>query len=122
MEECQLETSYLSKVKFVLKTKLFNIAKKKFLSSNMHFLKFLYNTIEFIVISCIVEVQEMGGTLPSTCRVAFKDPDQLHTFQLIITPDDGIWSGGVYKFQIDVPVDYNNVVSIKYYINGWNIS
>ena len=53
----------------------------------------------------------MGKNLPCTCKVDFKDPDQLHTFHLIITPDEGLWCGGIYKFQIHVPLDYNNVVS-----------
>ena len=76
---------------------------------------------EIILFACILEVQEMAQTLPSTCRVDFKDPDQLHTFHLIITPKDGLWSSGVFKFQIDVPLNYNNEVSIYYYIDEYNL-
>ena len=51
-----------------------------------------------------------------------RTPISFYTFYLIITPEDGFWFGGVYKFHIDVPVDYNNVVSINYYIDMWNIT
>jgi hypothetical protein len=57
------------------------------------------------------EVQEMEQTLPSTCRVKFEDPHQLHDFQLTVTPDEGYWAGGRFRFHIYVTEDYNMAVS-----------
>ena len=59
----------------------------------------------------ITEVQEMELHLPRTNRVNFEDPNKLHSFTVTISPDDGYWQGGRFKFHIDVPEDYNIVVS-----------
>ena len=50
--------------------------------------------------------------LPKTCRVHFDDPNKLHQFILTIAPDDGYWQGGKFKFRLDVPEEYNIVVSV----------
>ncbi|KAL5006020.1 hypothetical protein ScPMuIL_017178 [Solemya velum] len=55
----------------------------------------------------IKEVQEMEEHLPKTCKVSFDDADRLHLFTLIICPEDGFWHGGRFKFNIDVPEEYN---------------
>lgn len=55
----------------------------------------------------VKEVQEMEQTLPGTCRVKFEDPHQLHDFQLTVTPDEGYWAGGRFRFHIYVTEDYN---------------
>lgn len=65
-----------------------------------------------------VEVQEMEQTLPRTCRVNFDDPNTLHIFQLTISPDEGYWQGGKYRFHITVPEDYNIAVGIYIYIRA----
>ena len=52
----------------------------------------------------------MESTLPKMCRVHFDDPNKLHKFILLISPDEGHWSGGRFRFFIDVPDDYNIVV------------
>ncbi|KAI1293463.1 Nedd8-conjugating enzyme UBE2F [Halotydeus destructor] len=57
----------------------------------------------------IREVQEMEQTLPSTCTVSFPNADALHQFDLFIEPVDCYWSGGRFKFAIQVPEDYNFV-------------
>lgn len=57
----------------------------------------------------VKEVQEMEKTLPKPCRVHFSDPNKLHKFDLNICPDDGYWSGGWFRFKIEVPEDYNIV-------------
>lgn len=49
--------------------------------------------------------------LPSTCRVRFEDPHQLHDFHLTVTPDEGFWAGGRFRFHIFVTEDYNMAVS-----------
>lgn len=55
----------------------------------------------------VKEVQEMEQTLPSTCRVKFEDPHQLHDFYLTVIPDEGYWAGGRFRFHIYVTEDYN---------------
>ena len=57
------------------------------------------------------EVQELEQDLPVTCRVEFDDPNSLHLFSLIVHPGEGFWMGGHYKFHIEVPDDYNIIVS-----------
>lgn len=58
----------------------------------------------------VKEVQEMEQTLPPTCEVFFENPHQLHEFKLIVTPDEGFWTGGRFVFQIFVTEDYNMAV------------
>ena len=55
----------------------------------------------------------MEQTLPRTCGVHFEDPNKLHKFMLMITPEDGYWYGGKYRFHVEVPEDYNIVVSVQ---------
>ena len=49
----------------------------------------------------------MADNLPKTCRTHFEDVNRLASFILIITPDEGYWLGGKFKFLIEVPEDYN---------------
>jgi ubiquitin-conjugating enzyme E2 F len=58
----------------------------------------------------ISEVQEMEENLPKTCKVNFEDPNTLHKFTLIITPDEGFWHGGRFKFTLNIPDEYNILV------------
>ena len=53
----------------------------------------------------------MEDNLPKTCKVYFSDPNQLNLFSLTIYPDEGFWSGGKFKFIVNVPEEYNIVVS-----------
>lgn len=55
------------------------------------------------------EVQDMEQNLPKSCRVHFDDANVLHLFTLTITPDEGYWAGGRFKFLITIPEDYNIV-------------
>ena len=55
----------------------------------------------------VKEVQEMESTLPTGCKVKFDDPNALHDFCLTISPDEGFWMGGKFRFQIHVGEDYN---------------
>ncbi|KAK3596986.1 hypothetical protein CHS0354_009123 [Potamilus streckersoni] len=57
----------------------------------------------------VKEVQEMEENLPKTCKAQFENPNKLHLFTLTILPDEGFWSGGKFKFTIEVPDDYNIV-------------
>lgn len=52
----------------------------------------------------------MEQNLPKTCQTHFDDANKLHVFWLYITPDEGYWHGGRFKFRIDVPEEYNIVV------------
>jgi ubiquitin-conjugating enzyme E2 F len=56
----------------------------------------------------------MEQNLPKTCQVHFDDPNKLHSFWLYITPDDGYWHGGRFKFHVEVPDEYNIVVSYSW--------
>lgn len=58
----------------------------------------------------VKEVQEMEQNMPSTCKVFFKDPNVLCEFTLIITPDEGFWKDGKFKFIATVPEEYNMTV------------
>lgn len=56
------------------------------------------------------EVTELSGSLPGTCHVHFPSQSELCNFELIIRPEsESLYSGGVYKFHVSVPLEYNNV-------------
>ena len=57
----------------------------------------------------VKEVQEMESALPSGCKVKFDDPNALHEFTLTISPDEGFWTGGKFRFHIYVSEKYNLV-------------
>lgn len=57
----------------------------------------------------VKDVQEMEMNLPSTCQIKFDDPHQLHSFELIICPDESYWQNGKFRFHIYVTEDYNMV-------------
>ncbi|GIY38005.1 NEDD8-conjugating enzyme UBE2F [Caerostris extrusa] len=53
------------------------------------------------------EIQELETNLPSTCKISFPNPNELCKMELTISPDEGYWHSGKFKFVIDVPEDYN---------------
>ena len=55
----------------------------------------------------VKEVQEMESTLPTGCKVKFDDPNALHDFCLTISPDEGFWTGGKFRFHIHIGEEYN---------------
>ncbi|KAG8196956.1 hypothetical protein JTE90_009015 [Oedothorax gibbosus] len=57
----------------------------------------------------VKEVQELESNLPPTCRTHFPNPNELHRFEVTITPDEGYWYDGKFKFLIEVPDEYNMV-------------
>ncbi|CAL4168437.1 unnamed protein product, partial [Meganyctiphanes norvegica] len=57
--------------------------------------------------SLVPQVSEMESNMPDGCTVKFDDPDQLHTFCLVISPPDGFWCGGYFSFTVHVPEEYN---------------
>ncbi|XP_050080943.1 NEDD8-conjugating enzyme UBE2F-like [Anopheles maculipalpis] len=59
---------------------------------------------EFLLVK---EVQELEQNLPTTCKVTFHDPNVLSEFTLVISPNEGFWCGGRFKFSILVPEEYN---------------
>lgn len=61
----------------------------------------------------VKEVQEMEQTLPSTCKVRFDNPHELHDFRLYVSPDEGYWAGGKFCFHILVTEEYNMAVSTE---------
>lgn len=64
----------------------------------------------------VKEVQEMEQNLPTTCKVYFPDPNILCEFTLIITPDEGFWKDGKFKFTVFVPEEYNMTVIFNIYL------
>jgi len=44
--------------------------------------------------------------LPKTMKTYFPNPDDVLNFQLIITPNEGIYKGGTFKFAISIPHSY----------------
>lgn len=54
------------------------------------------------------EVAELNSYVNTPCcRIDFNNADVLHEFSVHILPDDGIWKGGHFLFEIKVPEEYN---------------
>ena len=53
------------------------------------------------------EVSEIQATLPKSCKLQFGDVDDLRAFTLIVSPNEGLWRGGTFVFEIKVPTEYN---------------
>lgn len=53
----------------------------------------------------------MEMNLPTTCSIKFANINELHRFDLIVTPNESFWSGGKFIFHIEIPDDYNFLVS-----------
>ncbi|XP_065177721.1 NEDD8-conjugating enzyme UBE2F-like [Sycon ciliatum] len=53
------------------------------------------------------EFQEAVERAPKTCKIEASNPDCLHTFNVIVTPDEGFWKGGEFVFTVYVPEEYN---------------
>ena len=51
----------------------------------------------------VKEVQEMEENKPGHCRVKFEDPSRLHEFFITISPEEGWWQGGRFRFHVKVP-------------------
>ncbi|VDP09612.1 unnamed protein product [Soboliphyme baturini] len=49
--------------------------------------------------SDILEVHELNMVIPRSC--------ELHTILLTVTPTEGMYLGGVFRFRIEVPLEYN---------------
>lgn len=63
----------------------------------------------------IKEVQEMEQEMQQEMEmnvVVFNDPNVLSEFTLTVSPDEGMWKGGKFKFTISVPEEYNMIVSL----------
>ena len=57
------------------------------------------------------DVEESVKNLPS-CKL-FLPTNLLHHMELTVSPTSGLYKGGQYKFSIDVPPEYNNVVRMR---------
>uniref|UniRef100_A0A915AKA4 E2 NEDD8-conjugating enzyme n=1 Tax=Parascaris univalens TaxID=6257 RepID=A0A915AKA4_PARUN len=57
------------------------------------------------------EIQELESSLKkiTTCKLHFPSTSALHQMELTVTPSEGIYKGGSFKFSINVPPEYNNV-------------
>jgi hypothetical protein len=47
-------------------------------------------------------VQEMEENKPQSCKVKFEDPNLLHDFHITISPEEGFWQGGKFRFHVKV--------------------
>lgn len=57
----------------------------------------------------VKEVQELNENLPSTVKCEFPDHNNLAEFFLIVSPSEGLWKGGKFRFQVSVSEEYNMV-------------
>ncbi|VDN02046.1 unnamed protein product [Thelazia callipaeda] len=57
------------------------------------------------------ELKELESSLKKvpSCRLHFPSTSALHHMELTVSPVEGIYQGGVFKFVITVPPEYNNV-------------
>ena len=48
------------------------------------------------------QIQELEEHKPPGVKIKFDDPNTLHDFFVIISPEEGFWQGGKYKFHVKV--------------------
>jgi ubiquitin-conjugating enzyme E2 F len=53
------------------------------------------------------DIRELQDTLPTQCKVTWKNEHVLCEFDVTINPDEGYWVNGSFKFHVTVPEDYN---------------
>lgn len=53
------------------------------------------------------EAIEIEESIQPSCKVAFPDPNCLHQFVVTVVPDEGMWKGGTFEFEVEVPEEYN---------------
>jgi ubiquitin-protein ligase len=60
-------------------------------------------------------VSELAKMIESvaSCHAHFPNASELHHFNLTIRPTDGIYADGSFNFVIDIPIEYNIVVSYQ---------
>ncbi|VDO42858.1 unnamed protein product [Onchocerca flexuosa] len=60
------------------------------------------------------EIKELESSLKKvpSCKLHFPSTSALHNMELIVSPVEGIYKGGIFKFTIVVPPEYNNVPPI----------
>ena len=54
-----------------------------------------------------MQIQELEENKPPGVKIKFDDPNTLSDFHVIISPEDGYWAGGRFKFHVKIPLDYN---------------
>lgn len=57
----------------------------------------------------VKEVPEMETNLPGSCSIHHEDVNMLHLFQVLVSPEEGFWRGGKFRFDVHVPDEYNIV-------------
>ncbi|CAJ0954946.1 unnamed protein product, partial [Mesorhabditis belari] len=57
------------------------------------------------------EVKDLETNLrnQNICRIRFPELPALHEIELTITPQEGLYRDGIFRFHITVPLEYNNV-------------
>ena len=57
----------------------------------------------------VKEVQEMEEHSLSSIKIEFPDPNVLSEFYIIISPTEGLWKNGKFKFLVTVNDEYNMI-------------
>lgn len=57
----------------------------------------------------VKEIQELEEHLPAWITCEFPDANKLSEFYLIVSPTEGLWKNGKFKFLVTVNEDYNMV-------------
>lgn len=78
-----------------------------------HLLVSLLSICHIVPFSEIAELKTRVREL-ATCRLEFPDLKMMHEFYLLIAPTTGYYRGGVFKFHVTVPPEYNNSVCFSY--------
>ena len=61
----------------------------------------------FYDVKCF-QIQELEEHKPPGVKIKFDDPNVLSDFHVIISPEDGFWQGGKFKFHVKVKLIINN--------------
>jgi len=59
-------------------------------------------------------LQDLPSLLPPSTKINFPDPDKLHEFRIVVSPEEGYWAGGKFTFSVSVTEEYNFAVRIHY--------
>ena len=62
-----------------------------------------------------VTIQSIFLPYSGSCSIHHEDVNMLHLFQVLVSPEEGFWRGGKFRFDVHVPDEYNIVVSLAMY-------
>ena len=65
------------------------------------------NSLNDVTQKSTLQIQELEENKPPGVKIKFDDPNTLSDFQVIISPEEGYWAGGRFRFHVKIPLDYN---------------